>query len=943
MNDMIVIKGLRQNNLKNISVEIPRNCLVAVTGISGSGKSSFVFDALYAEARKRLLDCFSPYERSRLKRLNEVDVDYIGGLSTVIAISQERGSTNPRSTVGTMTGIYDYVRLLFSRASNSFCPYCKKEINVHGESQIIDRIYSICEGEKVEIYSLVFKSTDETYQEFFQRFVKKGCKEFNVNGVAKKITNNMELDDCCEYRIEALVATIIVSTKSRKDIKAAIAKAVELSGGIISLHLPECLNYKFYDGFGCIHCKTIVKELPVSAFSFNSPYGACPTCTGIGTQYKIDPDLIIPDKTKSLSEGAINLLDFKLQKDKFISNRLLFEGLADSYGFRLDTPVGELPENILKIILYGTNGKKFKVQKPIEGAAPYSRSFEGLVNHVKRVNALRKSSVEQMFQYEGSNVTRKCVCPDCKGLKLDIRRLNYRVGGVDIQELCRMSISEIKSFIEGISLEYSKEKVGKPIIAEILNRIGILNDIGLGYLTLSRETHTLSGGELQRIKISTQLDAGLIEMIYILDEPTIGLHARDTEKMICILKKLRDTGNSVIVVEHDEDVISAADHIIDVGPGSGVSGGRIVAQGSLETILASNLSETGLYMSSTKKIERLMKPRKGNGQYIEIVGAKENNLKNLSVKMPLGVLICVTGVSGSGKSSLVSKILFEGINSLLMKTGKMECKCDEIRGVENITGVLCIDQSPVGRNSRSNVATYIGVFDSIRKLFADTPKAKEYKYKMSRFSFNETEGRCDVCAGLGTITTQMHFMPDIEVLCEACQGKRYNSDTLEIKYKDKNIIEVLGMTVDEACTFFSDHQQIYSRLSIMNELGMGYIKLGQPLPTLSGGEAQRIKLCYQLGKNSTEQHNLYVLDEPTTGLHLYDIHKLTELLNKLVDNNNTVVVIEHNLHFIKTADYIIDLGPCGGNNGGFIVAEGTPEDISKVKESVTGQYIKRLL
>lgn len=905
MQNYITIKGARHNILKNISLKIPRNQFVVITGASGSGKSSLAFDTLYAEGRKRLLDGFSPYERQRIKKMGEADVDSIEGLSTIIAIDQNNVSRNPRSTVGTMTNINDYIRLLFSRASSATCPICKKDIPTANERQIIEQLFRFCEGVKVDILAPIKKSY--------------AVKHYDFIGVS----------------------SIKVSNKNRKNLVNAISKALDLGEGTLCIKANDCEMNNFYDAIGCTDCEILVKELSAADFSFNSPYGACSTCTGVGIQYRIDAELLIPDKTKSLSQGAISLFDFQLSKDKFLNNRLLFEGLAEHYKFNLDTPVKDLPTDIIDIIMNGTNGEKFSVRRA-EGFDPMMKSFEGLINHVKRVSGKRKSNIQNMTQYEDSDVTSSCICPDCNGAKVKNSRLKYLIGRKNIFDICNMPINDLLVFFKKITLAEDKVNFGKPIMKEIIKRLENLNEIGLGYLPLSRETRTLSGGELQRIRLITQLDTGLIEMIYILDEPSIGLHSKDTIKMINILKKLCDYGNTVIVVEHDEDIIRAADYIIDMGPGSGINGGNVVAQGNINDIINSN-SQTGLYLGGKKKIKQPDCRRTGNHQFIEILNARENNLKNLDIKLPLGKMICVTGVSGSGKSSLVNNIIYSNVNNIIQNKNDEQGKCDKVIGSEFISNVINIDQSPIGRNSRSNIATYIGVFDIIRKIFTSTVKAKENGYRASQFSFNEIGGRCEECAGLGTITTQMHFMPDIEVVCESCNGKRYNANTLDVLYKGKNIAEVLDMTIDEAFNFFSDEKLIFDKLTIMREIGMGYIKLGQPLPTLSGGEAQRVKLCFHLSQAIQDQHNLYILDEPTTGLHLSDIEKLIVMLHKLVDKGNTVIAVEHNMDFISTVDYIIDLGPEGGENGGYIVAQGTPEEIVSVTKSYTGQYLKKYL
>lgn len=902
MQKHISIQGARHNSLKDISLKIPRNEFVVITGVSGSGKSSLAFDTLYAEGRKRLLDGFSPYERQHIRKMEEADVDSIEGLSTIIAIDQNNVSRNPRSTVGTMTNINDYIRLLFSRASTANCPICQKEIPAIKENQIIARLFDFCDGANIKILVP---------------------------------TNNAKQDDFTE------IASVNVSNNNRKQLVNALTKAFDLGEGTICIKSDNCDMNTYFNGIGCTDCSIVVKQLSAADFSFNSPYGACSTCTGIGIQYKIDPDLLIPDKTKSLSQGAIRLIDFKLSKDKFLNNRVLFEGLAEHYKFSLNTPVKDLPSDIIDIIMNGTNGEKFIVKRA-EGFEPTMKTFEGLINHVKRVSGKRKSSIQNMTQYEDTDVTSSCICPDCNGAKVKSSRLKYVIDRKNIFDLCNMSISDLLSFFKHITLTDKKVYFGKPILKELTKRLENLNELGLGYLSLSRETRTLSGGELQRIRLVTQLDTGLIEMIYILDEPSIGLHSKDTIKMIHILKKLRDYGNTVIVVEHDEDIIRSADYIIDMGPGSGIHGGNVVAQGNIHDIINSN-SLTGLYLSGRNKIKQPVRRRTGTGQFIEILNARENNLKNLDLKIPLGELICITGVSGSGKSTLVHKIIYSNISNLIHDSNEEHGLCDNVNGSEFISNIIHIDQSPIGRNSRSNIATYIGVFDIIRKLFANTIKAKENGYGVSRFSFNEIGGRCEECTGLGTITTQMHFMPDIEVICESCNGKRYNSDTLDVLYKGKNIAEVLGMTIDEAYDFFPDNLFISGQLKFMRDIGMGYIKLGQPVPTLSGGEAQRVKLCFYLSQALQEQHNLYILDEPTTGLHFADIEKLIVMLHKLVDKGNTVIAVEHNMDFISTVDHIIDLGPEGGENGGYIIAQGTPEEIVSYPDSYTGQYLKTKL
>ncbi len=944
MGKKISLQGIRQNNLDIDFLDIPRNRLVTVTGVSGSGKSSLVFDTIYAEGRKRLLDCFSLYERSRMKKIDEADVDSIEGLSPVIAIEQKSSnSKNPRSTVGTVTSVNDYLRLLFSRASDGACPHCGKQIPIRTNKQILNRILERCpEGTEVRLFASVIKSADQTWGACFEDLIKKSFKMVRVNGELLPLSDREKWDESRINDVQVLIDICRISQGIRNKLLSLMTKALDVGDGAILIDLGDRSDLDFYTGYGCPECKLFLTEMPVSSFSFNTPAGACPQCTGLGTQYRVDPDLVIPDKNVSLSQGAINLIAWRLGRDKFHKNRQIFEGLAEKYNFSLDVPVKELPDNIINIILYGTK-EKFYVKNYIEGGKAFYMNFDGIINIIMdRFSSYSKDSSEEVLKREDAQLMRKFQCPDCHGTRLKKIRQFYRVGQKSLGDLSAMSFYELKNFLQNIDFSAEKEQIGRQIIKKIISRLEVLIDIGVGYLSLDRETFSLSGGEQQRVRLTTQLDSNLVDIIYILDEPSVGLHIKDIESMVKVLKSLRDKGNSVIVVEHEEEIIRASDYLIELGPGAGVHGGKVTFHGDINEMINDKNSVTGSYLSGRNRIVTPMKMREEVNNYIEISGAAKHNLKNLSLKIPLGRLVCVTGVSGSGKSTLVNKVLYDGLMSRMESVPSEKGAYGNISGYENISAIVRIDQSPISRNSRSNPATYVEIFDHIRSIFAGTKRAKENKYKPAYFSFNEVGGRCDNCAGMGTITTQMHFMDDVEVLCEVCQGKRFKDEILEIRFKDKNIADVLDMSIEESAKFFGDYPAISEPLNMLNKLGMGYLKLGQSSTTLSGGEAQRLKLAYELSQNKTGKGVLYILDEPTTGLHFADIQCLLDLMHGLADRGNTVVVIEHNLEVIKTADYIFDLGPEGGEKGGEIVAEGILEDIINSEKSYTGKCLKRL-
>ncbi|AEV69655.1 excinuclease ABC subunit UvrA [Acetivibrio clariflavus] len=937
--DKIIIKGAREHNLKNVDVEIPRDKLVVITGLSGSGKSSLAFDTIYAEGQRRYMESLSSYARMFLGQMEKPDVDYIEGLSPAISIDQKTTSRNPRSTVGTVTEIYDYLRLLYARIGVPHCHICGKEISQQTVDQMVDSIMAMEEGTKIQLLAPVVRGRKGEYHKLIEDIKKGGYVRIRVDGEIHEVTDEINLDKNKKHNIEIVVDRLIVRPDIRKRLTDSVETVLKLSSGLLIVDVVGKEEMLFSQNFACTDCGISIGEITPRMFSFNNPFGACPTCGGLGYLLKMDPNLVVPDKSLSLAEGAINAAGWNVASGDSYA-RMCINALARHYNFSVDTPVEKLPPEILDIILYGTKGEKIKMDYEREyGSGSFMAPFEGVINMMER--RYKETQSESMKEYY-ENFMSNDLCPECKGARLKKEALAVTVGNLNIHELCTISVGEARDFFENLNLSERDRLIARQILKEIKARLGFLVDVGLEYLTLARAAGTLSGGEAQRIRLATQIGSGLMGVLYILDEPSIGLHQRDNERLLKTLKKLRDLGNTLIVVEHDEDTMYASDYIIDLGPGAGVHGGEVIAKGTVEEIKNNPNSITGQYLSGRKKIEIPKKRRKPNGKWIEVIGARENNLKNINVKIPLGVLTSVTGVSGSGKSSFVNEILYKRLANELNHAKIKPGEHTAIKGLEYLDKVIDIDQSPIGRTPRSNPATYTGVFDHIREIFANTTEAKMRGYKSGRFSFNVKGGRCEACSGDGIIKIEMHFLPDVYVPCEVCKGKRYNRETLEVRYKDKNIADVLDMTVEDAMEFFKNIPKIYKKLETLYDVGLGYIKLGQPSTTLSGGEAQRVKLATELSKKSTGK-TLYILDEPTTGLHIADVHRLIEILQRLVDAGNTVVVIEHNLDVIKVSDYIIDLGPEGGNKGGTVVAEGTPEEIAKVKESYTGQFLKDIL
>ena len=941
MNKSIYVKGAREHNLKNIDIEIPRDSLVVVTGLSGSGKSSLAFDTIYAEGQRRYVESRSSYARMFLGRMEKPDVDYIEGLSPAISIDQKTTSKNPRSTVGTVTEIYDYLRLLFARAGTPHCPVCGKVIEQQTVDQICDRILALSEGTKFQILAPVVRGRKGEHEKVFESAKKSGYVRARVDGNIYDLSEDIKLEKNKKHNIEIIIDRLIIKEGIETRLTDSIETASNLSGGIILVDVIGGEELMFSQNYACDDCGISIEELTPRMFSFNNPHGACPDCTGLGTHLKVDPDMIIPDKTKSILEGAIHASGWTNAAPGTIC-RMYYDGLAKHYGFDLATPIGEIPEKAYNALLYGTGGEKIPLHYDKSyGQGNYTQAWEGLVANLER------RYHETASEYSKAEIEECMIstpCATCGGKRLRREALAVTVGDINIAELCDMSVNDALDFVNGLDdkLSEREKKIAELIIKEIKARLGFLKSVGLSYLTLSRSAGTLSGGESQRIRLATQIGASLMGVLYILDEPSIGLHQRDNDKLLATLHQLRDLGNTLIVVEHDEDTMRAADFIVDVGPGAGVHGGEIVAAGTIEDIIAEKRSITGQYLSGTKKIPVPTERRKGTGKSLKIIGASENNLKNIDVSIPLGKFTCITGVSGSGKSSLTNEILYKHLAAELNGAKTHPGKFKKIDGIEHLDKIIDIDQSPIGRTPRSNPATYTGVFNDIRTLFAMSPDAKMRGYTSSRFSFNVKGGRCEACAGDGVNKIEMHFLPDIYVTCDVCHGKRYNRETLEVKYKGKNIFEVLDMTCEEACEFFKNVPKIARKMQTLCDVGLGYIKLGQSSTTLSGGEAQRVKLATELSKKSTGK-TIYILDEPTTGLHVADVHKLVDMLARLTDAGNTVVVIEHNLDVIKCADHIIDLGPEGGDGGGEIVATGTPEEVAKTEASYTGHYLKNVL
>ena len=940
MHTHITVKGARVNNLKNIDVSIPRDKLVVLTGLSGSGKSSLAFDTIYAEGQRRYVESLSSYARMFLGQMEKPDVDYIDGLSPAISIDQKTTSKNPRSTVGTVTEIYDYLRLLWARVGTPHCPICGKEIRQQTIDQIIDQVLALPEATRIQVMAPVIRGKKGEHAKVFEDARKSGYVRCRADGITYDLSEEIKLEKNKKHDIEIVVDRLVIREDITRRLTDSVEIASNLAGGLVVINVVgEDRDILFSQNYACEDCGISIEELTPRMFSFNNPFGACPTCMGLGSQMKIDPDLIMPNKNLSIVEGGITASGWNNIKADGIS-RMYFDALAKKYKFKLNTPIKDLPKEVLDVILYGTGGEKLTLHydQP-RGQGTLYQPFEGIVTNLER--RYRETQSDGMKR-ELEECMSQCPCPTCQGRRLKKESLAVTVGGLDIDSYCHKSVSDALNFMERLELNPTQTMIAAQIVKEIKNRLGFLRSVGLQYLTLSREAGTLSGGESQRIRLATQIGSSLMGVLYILDEPSIGLHQRDNDKLLATLKELRDLGNTLLVVEHDEDTMREADYIIDVGPGAGVHGGQIVAAGTPEEVMNTPGSITGDYLSGRKKIPVPTQRRRGNGKYLKIFGARENNLRGVDVEFPLGTFTCVTGVSGSGKSSLVNEILFKKLGADLNRTKTRAGKHDRIEGEEFLDKVINIDQSPIGRTPRSNPATYTGLFNDIRDLFASTPDAKSRGYGPGRFSFNTRGGRCEACTGDGLIKIEMHFLPDIYVPCEVCKGRRYNRETLEVRYKGKNIYEVLEMTVDEALPFFENLPRIYNRLKTLEEVGLGYVKLGQPSTELSGGEAQRVKLATELSKRSTGK-TIYILDEPTTGLHSADVHKLIEVLQRLVEGGNTVVVIEHNLDVIKTADHIIDLGPEGGDGGGTIVCTGTPEEVAACPASYTGQYLKKLL
>ena len=940
MLDHIFVKGARENNLKNVDVTIPRDKLVVITGLSGSGKSSLAFNTIYAEGQRRYMESLSSYARMFMGQMEKPDVDYIEGLSPAIAIDQKTTSKNPRSTVGTVTEIYDYLRLLWARVGTPHCPKCGKEIQQQTVDQIVDQILALPEATRIQIMAPVIRGKKGEHAKILEDARKSGYVRVRVDGSLYELTEEIKLDKNKKHNIEIVVDRLVVRDDIRRRLTDSIETASALAGGLTVVNVVgEDRDISFSQNYACEDCGISIEELTPRMFSFNNPFGACPTCTGLGFQLKCDPDLVIPDKKKSLLDGAIAAYGWNNVRGDSIA-RMYFDALAKKYHFKLETPVEELPDEVVDVILYGTKGEKLRLEyERANGKGVLNQPFEGIIPNVERRYRETQSDASKR---ELEELMSQTPCPDCHGQRLKPESLAVTVGGESIYQFTTRSVTKALEFMEHLTLTPTQEMIAHQMMKAIKSRRCFLQSVGLQYLTLSRQAGTLSGGESQRIRLATQIGSSLMGVLYILDEPSIGLHQRDNDMLLATMKHLRDLGNTLLVVEHDEDTMRQADYLIDVGPGAGVHGGRIVACGTAEEVMNTPGSVTGDYLAKRRSIPVPAERRKGNGHQLVVRQPRENNLQGMDVAFPLGTFIAVTGVSGSGKSSLVNEILYKSLAARLNRAKTRAGKHGGIDGVEYLDKVIDIDQSPIGRSPRSNPATYTGLFNDIRELFAATQDAKSRGYGPGRFSFNVRGGRCEACQGDGLLKIEMHFLPDIYVPCEVCKGKRYNRETLEVKYKGKNIYDVLNMTVDEALPFFENLPKIYNKLKTLAEVGLSYIRLGQPSTELSGGEAQRVKLATELSKRSTGS-TIYILDEPTTGLHTADVHQLIEVLQRFVDGGNTVVVIEHNLDVIKTADYLIDLGPEGGDGGGQVVCTGTPEDVAKCEESYTGRYLKNVL
>ncbi|WP_028552745.1 excinuclease ABC subunit UvrA [Paenibacillus sp. UNC451MF] len=957
MRQFIEVRGARQNNLQNIDVNIPRDKLTVITGVSGSGKSSLAFEVIYGEGQRRFLESLSTFAKSRMNQLKKPDVDFVFGLSPVIAIEQKKGIVNPRSTVGTMTDIYDFLRLLFASVGEASCPFCDHPVPIRTPNQMMDHIQSLPEGTEVEVLAPIYKIYGEDFETLFDEIRTKGFRSVKIDGATFSLGDMLELDDELEYQMEVIIDKFVVKKDTFKVLTKTIENSLKLVGeGFIRFEIIEQPEREkidrdvFYRGFACPEHHLTLGELHPSYFSFNDPDSACRTCGGIGTFMRTEARFLIKNEEKSIAKGA---LDSKLLGTNGNTWRWsILYSLAKHYGFSLDTPLKELPESIINILFYGTKGQKFPFIAPEDASKTQARhagklmGYGGLVNMVNRWYKmyLKRKATNTSEEEFYKRVMVEHICPDCEGRKLKPQRFCVKVGTGDIHELCSHSLKDLQQFLAGLSFPVEKAQVGKQITGEIQSRLTLLLDIGLDYLSLGRRSDTISGGEAQRIRLSTQISSGLMGMLYVLDEPSIGLHARDSIRIVDTLKKLRDTGNTIIVVEHDIDTICSADHIIEVGPGPGTHGGCIIAQGTAEQLRMHSESITGSFLSGARKIEVPSKRRQASGLTLSIKGARANNLRSVNVDIPLGLMVCITGVSGSGKSTLINEVMYKQLYSVFHDARIVPGEHDSVEGHEHLTGIINIDQSPIGRSSRSNAATYVGFFDRIRELFAEAARIAGKELSKNDFSFNQKNGgRCEHCQGEGIVTTPLQFMPDVESVCPVCKGARFNEEVLDVRIKDHNIAQVLEMSIEEAVDFFSEQPYILHKLSVLNQLGLGYLRVGQSATTLSGGEAQRIKLATELSKIKRGAHNLYILDEPTTGLHLQDIQKLIDCIQQLVDAGHTVVVIEHHLDMIKVADHIIDMGPDGGKNGGAVVASGTPEEVAKVQESLTGKFLSEVL
>ena len=935
----IIVKGAREHNLKNVDVEIPRDKLVVFTGLSGSGKSSLAFDTIYAEGQRRYVESLSSYARQFLGQMEKPQVDYIEGLSPAISIDQKTTSKNPRSTVGTVTEIYDYLRLLYARIGIPHCPVCGREISRQTVDDIVDSVLELPEGTRIQVMAPIARGKKGQFVKELESAKKDGYVRVRVDGIIYDLSEKIELDKNKKHNIEIVVDRLVVKESIRSRLADSIETATGLSNGILLVDVIDGEEKLYSLDYACPEHGVSIEELEPRMFSFNNPFGACPTCSGLSVFMKPDPNLIVPDKNLSLRQGAIKASGWNNADGGTIA-QMYMEGIANKYAFTLDTPFKDIPADGVDAIMYGTKGEKLKLTRRNEyGTGSYMTAFEGICNNIER---RYKETTSDWSRAELEQCMSTVKCPDCHGARLRKESLCVTVGGINIDEFANKSIVKAIEFLDSLTLTDREQMIAKLIVKEIKDRLTFLRSVGLGYLTLARSSASLSGGESQRIRLATQIGSSLVGVLYILDEPSIGLHQRDNEKLLNTLRNLRDIGNTLIVVEHDEDTMRAADYIVDVGPGAGIHGGNIVCTGTAEDIMNCKESITGQYLSGRKKIPVPAKRRKGNGKSLKIIGARENNLKNIDAEIPLGEFVCITGVSGSGKSSLINEILYKRLVTELNGAKKVAGAHTDILGIDNLDKVIAIDQSPIGRTPRSNPATYTGVFNDIRDLFASTAEAKARGYKANRFSFNVKGGRCEACQGDGIVKIEMHFLADIYVPCDVCKGARYNRETLEVKYKGKNIYDVLEMTVEEGLEFFSSIPKIKRKLQTLYDVGLGYVKIGQPATTLSGGEAQRVKLSTELSRRSTGK-TVYILDEPTTGLHTADVHKLIEVLHRLVDNGNSVIVIEHNLDVIKTADWILDLGPEGGDDGGEIIAQGTPEQVAATEGSYTGQYLKKLL